>query len=52
MLDKVERIKKLRYERGYNDARNGEPPTEANPEYNEGYRARLSEYVPWSLTRS
>jgi len=36
--ERAERIKKYRFERGFNDALTDEPPTEASPEYQDGYR--------------
>ena len=36
---KVARIQQARFERGQVDAKTGEPPTEASPEYQKGYKS-------------
>jgi len=40
-VQRIARIKKFRFERGETDALVGEPPTEANEEYQAGYKEGL-----------
>ncbi len=47
----IQRIKAHRFERGQQDAIDGEPPTEANAEYQAGYlRSSNSSLLAWNET--